>query len=260
MSEQTVPTPVLNPANNTMPTSPQRPFFNPDMRVIVVPLDNGQRCFVVDDVLLEPERLLALAQAHKQAFKPVDFSAYPGRFLMLPAKLRDEMEDCFRRQMRPLFDARRLLSMHARLSMVTLAPSELKPAQWICHSDHFGLEPAQSIQASVLYLFKDASLGGTGFYQPARPPEEMRALFDDAVRLPADLFASRYAIEPGYLLDSNRYFNRIGGVEARWNRMVFYDGAMLHSGDIRAPDRLVDNPLEGRLTLNGFYTCRRHAR
>lgn len=243
-----------------MPNAPQRPFFNPDAEVTLVRLDDGQRCFVVDEALLEPERLLGLAQGHKDAFRPVDFSAYPGQFLMLAPPLLGELEDYFRRHMRPLFDARRLLRMHARLSMVTLAPNELRPAQWICHSDQFGLEPTQSIQASVLYLFKDATLGGTGFYRPSRPPGEIRALFDDAVRLPADLFASRYELKPGYLLDSNRYFQRIGGVEARWNRMVFYDGAMLHSGDIRTPDRLVADPLQGRLTLNGFYTCQRHAR
>lgn len=242
-----------------MPPAQRRPFFNPDMRVTVVPLGNGQRCFVVDDALLEPERLLAWACSREAAFKPVDFSAYPGQFLLLPAELVRETEDYFRRHMRPLFDARRLLRMHLRLSMVTLRPEQLKPAQWLCHSDRFGLQPSQSIQASVLYLFKDAALGGTGFYQPARPPEEVRTLFDDAIALTADAFTTRYDLEPGYLLDSNRYFDRIGGVEACWNRMVFYDGTILHSGDIRAPKKLSHDPLHGRLTLNGFYTCQRHA-
>ena len=242
-----------------MNPSPLRPFFNPRMRIEKPDLSNGQSCYVVDDVLLEPERLVAWAATYRSAFKPVDFSAYPGQFVMLPAELDAAIGDWFTQHMRPLFDARRLIRMHARLSMVTLSPSALRPAQWICHSDHFGLEPSQSIQASVLYLFKDPGLGGTGFYEPTRPAAEMRNLFGDAIQLSADAFAERHGIEAGYMIDSNHYFKRIGGVAARWNRMVFYDGTILHSGDIVAPEKLNNDPLSGRLTLNGFYTCRRRA-
>ncbi|GAH33624.1 unnamed protein product, partial [marine sediment metagenome] len=55
------------------------------------------------------------------------------------------------------------------------------------------------------------------------------------------------------------WFVHIGRVAAKWNRIVFYDGSMLHSGDIFAPDRLSADPLRGRLTLNGFFTSRRNA-
>lgn len=242
-----------------MPQPASRPFFNPAMRVQTMLLSNGQCCHVVDDALLEPERLLAWAMAHKAAFQPIGFSAYPGQFVMMPTQLEGEVDTFFSRHMRPLFDARRLLRMHLRLSMVTLAPAQLRPPQWLCHKDNFGVEPTQSIQASVLYLFRDEGLGGTGFYEPALPAHVMSALFNDAVHLRTELFAERYGLQPEYLLDSNRYFHRIGGVAARWNRMVFYDGTILHSGDIRAPGRLSDDPASGRLTLNGFYTCRRHA-
>lgn len=235
------------------------PFFNPRMSLEKLTLSNGQCCYVMDDALLQPELLVGWANASKAAFKLVDFSAYPGQYVMLPCQLDASISAWFTQQMRPLFDARRLIRMHMRLAMVTLPAEALRPAQWLCHSDNFGVAPEQSIQASVLYLFKDPGLGGTAFYEPARPAAEMKALFDDAIRLSADEFAQRYGLQPGYLVDSNRYFNRIGGVAARWNRMVFYDGTILHTSDIPAPDRLNDDPLSGRLTLNGFYTCRRHA-
>lgn len=235
------------------------PLFNPKMQVVATPLSNGQHCYVVDDVLLESERMVAWAAAQQAAFQPVGFSAYPGQFLLLPAELNAALESFFLAYMRPLFDARRLVRSHTRLSMVTLSPQALRPAQWLCHSDHFGLEPSQSIQASVLYLFKNEGLGGTGFYEPARPAEEMKALFDDAIKLSAADFATRYGLEPGYLQGSNPFFNRIGGVPARWNRMVFYDGTILHTSDIPSPQLLGGDPKRGRLTLNGFYTCRRNA-
>jgi len=62
------------------------------------------------------------------------------------------------------------------------------------------------------------------------------------------------------MIGSNRYFDRVASVPARWNRLIFYDGSLLHSGDIAAPDRLSADPQLGRLTLNGFFTCRRNAR
>ena len=43
-------------------------------------------------------------------------------------------------------------------------------------------------------------------------------------------------------------------IEPKWNRLIFYDGDVFHSGDIRAPERLSDDPAVGRLTLNGFFT------
>lgn len=242
-----------------MANSAPRPLFNPQMQVVATPLSNGQCCYVVDDVLLEPERMVTWAATQQAAFQPVGFSAYPGRFLLLPAELNAELELFFLAHMRHLFDARRLVRSHTRLSMVTLPPQALRPAQWLCHSDHFGLEPSQSIQASVLYLFENEGLGGTGFYEPARPAGEMKALFDDAITLSAADFGVRYGLEPGYLQGSNHFFNRIGGVPARWNRMVFYDGTILHTSDIPSPALLNDDPRRGRLTLNGFYTCRRHA-
>ena len=84
-------------------------------------------------------------------------------------------------------------------------------------------------------------------------------LFQDATQLSSGEFTQRYAIEPGYLHQSNAYFTRIGGIPPKWNRLIFYDGSLLHSGDITAPEKLSNDPLSGRLTLNGFFTSRRNA-
>lgn len=233
--------------------------FNPQPQIECWPLADGHVCYVVDDALLKPERVLEWAAARGTAFRRVDFNAYPGNYLMLPAAAGQALRDFFVRHVRGLFDARRLLQMSCRLSMVTLPPQALRPYQWLCHSDRFGLAPAQSIQASVLYLFKDEGLGGTGFYKPARPAAEIAQLFGDANTLSAEDFSDRYGIEPGYLLASNAWFTRTGGVPARWNRLIFYDGSLLHSGDILAPDRLSPDPKLGRLTFNAFFTCHRKA-
>lgn len=236
-----------------------RPLFNPNPRIQTVTLSDEQCCYVVDDALSDPQAMVDWAGQYHGAFRPVDFNAYPGQYLLLTEAMNRAVESFFMQHVRPLFDARRLQRMHARLAMVTLPPQALRPAQWLCHSDHFGLGPSQSIQASVLYLFHDERFGGTGFYAPTRPPNQMAQLFGDATRMTAEDFHLRYGIEPGYIQRSGPYFERTGGVLARWNRMLFYDGTILHSGDILSPGMLSDDPLKGRLTLNGFFTCRRHA-
>ncbi len=93
----------------------------------------------------------------------------------------------------------------------------------------------------------------------ARSREEIAALFADSTSLSNEAFAQRHGIAPGYMRESNAYFERIGGVPARWNRLIFYDGSLLHSGDIPSADRLSDDPSIGRLTFNGFFVSRRHA-
>lgn len=243
-----------------MPSSQQKfAAFSPNPRIDTVRLANGQPCFVVDDALLEPERIVQFAAARLEQFRNVDFNAYPGVYLPSPVEISGALNEFFVVHMRRRFDARRMRHMHCRLSMVTLRPHELQPYQCMCHRDMAALDPQHSIQASILYLFRDGGLGGTSFYEPARSAAETAQLFHDATSLPRETFWRNYAMDPGYMCKSNKWFTRVGGVEARWNRLIFYDGYALHSGDILAPDRLTDDPLTGRLTLNGFFTSRRNA-
>jgi hypothetical protein len=233
--------------------------FNPHPQIEHVRLANDAVVHVIDDALIEPERYVEWAALNADAFRPVDFNAYPGNFLLMPGAVDDALRDYFNQHMRSLFDARRLVRMQCRLSMVTLAPQTLRPYQWLCHSDRSGLDATQSIQASVLYLFKDASLGGTSFYVPSRSPAETAQLFADSSTLSNEAFTQRHGIEPGYMHASNAYFERVGDIPARWNRLIFYDGSLLHSGSIRAPEKLTTDPRTGRLTVNGFFVCRRNA-
>jgi Family of unknown function (DUF6445) len=233
--------------------------FNPRPRIERVELIPGQACLVIDDALLEPERLVEFAAAQGAQFRRVDFNYYPGILLPTPGTISTALNAFFVEHIRPYFHARRVMRMHSRLALVTLPPQELCPYQWICHRDNDEVTPGQSIQASVLYLFRDVSLGGTSFYEALMPDEEVRRLYKDAGALSAQEFGDRYGLSPGYQCDSNRYFRRVGSVEAKWNRLIFYDGGMLHSGDILAPEKLSADPRVGRLTLNGFFTCRRPA-
>jgi hypothetical protein len=234
-------------------------MFNPRPTIQVVPLHDGHRCLVVDDALLDPEHWRTWAVEHRDRFAPSPY-AYPGIELTLPADVIALIGDDFAQHVRQRLGARRTLAMTARMSLVTLAPHQLLARQGSCHRNRLGVPPGHCLAASVFYLFDDPALGGTNIYRPRKSAAAIEALVDNSNTLPNDLFAARHPdIAPGYMTDGNAWFERVANMPARFNRAVFYDGGLFHSGDIRAPDELSADPRRGRLTMNGFFTCRRHA-
>lgn len=234
-------------------------MFNPNPKIDAVLIAGQQVGYVVDDALREPERMVEYALEHRDAFALAPFNAYPGLEFHLPRPLSAQLDEFFRLHIRRLFRARRTLEMYSRLSLVTLTPDKLRPIQWLCHRDRMGVSPQQCIAASVLYLFKDESLGGTSFFMPRHSAEETEALMRGAAVAAPNAFAEETGIVPGYLVDSNAYFEHVCTVPPRWNRMIFYDGSVFHSPDIRSPHKLNPDVIRGRLTLNGFFTCSRVA-
>ncbi len=234
-------------------------MFNSRPRIEVIPIHGPHACLVIDDAFLEPERLVAFAQERRDDFAQAPFNAYPGRELRMAERFSAQLDDFFRLHVRARLGARRTLRMYSRLAMVTTPPHELQPRQSICHRDRLDFGANQCIAASVLYLFKEPALGGTSFFVPIQPQSEIDRLVHDSGTLDADAFAARYALPRDYMRDSNAFFGRVLTVPARWNRLIFYDGTIFHSGDSAHPEMLTDEPGAGRLTLNGFFTCSRVA-
>lgn len=233
-------------------------FFNPAARVSALAVAPGEFCFVVDEALANPEGLVGWAA--KQQFRPPEGFPYPGVIVDAPPAVSATVGDYFAQYVRGRLGGRRTLSTTVRLSLVTLSPQQLRPVQWQCHRDRLGPVPQDvRLAAMVTYLFRDSGLGGTSFYRSLLSDEESERMTNDAGRMTADEFSVRYGLEAGYLNGSNRYFERLAQVPAAWNRMLFYNGDLFHSGDIAAPTRLSADPRTGRLTLNGFFTCRRAA-
>jgi len=230
-------------------------FFNPSARVSAVPIAPGEFCIVIDEALANPAGLVEWAAM--QHFRPPEGFPYPGVIVAAPPAVSAMVGDYFAQHVRGRLGGRRTLSATVRLSLVTLPPQQLRPVQWQCHRDRLGPAPRDlRLAAMVTYLFHDGGLGGTSFYRSLLGEEDTDRMIDEAGRLGAGEFSARYGLEAGYLQGSNRYFERLAQVPAAWNRMLFYNGDLFHSGDIVAPARLSADPRGGRLTLNGFFTCR----
>jgi hypothetical protein len=209
-------------------------------------------------VLLDPEALVA--QAAGQAFTPLGHYPYPGPVLMAPAWLTGLVTAHFTEHARTRLGGRRVQSGSVRFSLVSTPPEQLAPIQWQCHRDRLAVEPAKVLfAASVLYLFRDPTLGGTSFYRSRLSREDTEQMVADSAALDAAAFTERWRVSAGYMQGSNRNFELVASVPAAWNRLICYDGSLFHSADVN-PGRLSDDPCTGRLTLNGFYNCTRAAR
>lgn len=232
-------------------------MFNPHPRVQVVPITPRHACYVIDDALLEPERWVEYALAHRSEFLDKPGNAFPGPELSLEPAGVACFADFFARHARRPLGGRRTLRSLARLSLTTRSPDELRPWQWFCHVDRKGVPPGHMAAACVLYLFEDERLGGTSFYMPKRPAAQIAALMEASASMPPAQFSAQFGIAPGYMTASNAWFEQVCSIPPRWNRMIFYTGTVLHSGDIRHPELLTDDPRRGRLAINGFFTCSR---
>jgi hypothetical protein len=233
--------------------------FSPIPRVSDVPIGGGQACLVFDDVLADPQAWIEFGAARRDAFAESPDNAYPGPELQLPAATVAALDGFFAQHARRALGGRRTLRATARLAIATRQPEDLAPRQWLCHVDRMQAVPGEAIAASVLYLFADPALGGTAFFRPRRPLADVASLVQDSATLSPAGFRIRSGLPRGYMTTSNPWFERVAAVPARFNRLIFYPGSVFHSADITAPERLDPDPRRGRLTLNGFFVCRRGA-
>ena len=233
-------------------------MFNPHPTITRVAIAPGHEALVIDEALREPERWVELAAEHRTDFENSPHNAYPGGELRMPDPVSSRLDEYFAKHARAALGARRTLRMYSRLALATRQASELEPRQWICHRDRLDTDPANCVLASVLYLFRDETLGGTGFFVPRRDAPSTALLIHESGTLAPSVFAQKFGIAAGYQTESNAWFEKTGAIAPRWNRLIFYDGgAVFHCSDIAAPERLSPDPRTGRLTWNGFFVCRR---
>ena len=146
------------------------------------------------------------------------------------------------------FDIESFDLIEASFSIVTLQPGELEPVQRAPHFD----STDQNYYALLHYLRVPLN-SGTAFYRQRstgieRVTEANVATF---VRT-AEADAARLTPDSGYIRGSDEYFEEIEAVEAVPDRLVIYQGSLLHSGIIPEGTSFSADPREGRLTANIF--------
>lgn len=138
--------------------------------------------------------------------------------------------------------------LEASFSMVTTPPAALSPAQCAPHFD--STDPSY---LALLHFVHVPGPTGTAFYRQRRTGIEMvsEANVASFVRT-AEGDAARLAPGSGYIEGDDPFFEQIGAVQAKADRLLIYQGSLLHSGIVPASLGLSDDPRRGRLTANLF--------
>jgi hypothetical protein len=146
------------------------------------------------------------------------------------------------------FEIDRFTLLEASFSIVATEPAALSPPQ---RAPHFDTTDQKHL--ALLHYLRVPANSGTAFYRHRstrieRVSDENAASFilaaqADAAKLPPD---------SGYIQGSDDFFEQIGAVEAVPDRLVIYQGCLLHSGIIPPDMGFSEDPKRGRLTANLF--------
>ncbi len=218
----------------------------------------GESVVVIDAALPAPEAAVDLA-ASLAPFPPVAGNYYPGARLILapehgPAAKTYVDATCVAAlpALRSVFGIAGFEVVEASFSMVTTPPADTTPGQRVAHCD-----TSDPSRFAVLHYLCRPEHGGTGFFRHRvtgfeRITPERHMLYSQALELDLEI----YPPAPAYLHSSSPVFERIGAVDAAFNRMVIYRSALLHSGLIPDDFACVADPRTGRLTGNLFLRGR----
>ncbi len=226
------------------------------VRVVVHGLER-EPVVVIDDFLADARALVE--QAATQSYVGVTGNLYPGIRSPLPAEYLRHVLALAREPARRVFglDDPDLARVEGDFSVVTTPPSQLQLLQCMPHFD-----TTDRRQLAVLHYLCAPEQGGTAFYRhratgyesvdPSRHDNYMAALG-------AELKASGPPPRD-YIRGNSALFEQIGALEARFNRLVIYRSATLHSGVIPPGAAFDADPRKGRLTANTFLLFRDAAR
>ena len=241
-------------------SNPPEIEINSDLQIRVAEIAPGYSCIIIDDFLREPHALVEYAARNADAFSTPERS-YPGLLYNIDNNAMKDIIRFIRSSMSKQFSfLRGGVETSTFLSMATLQPEELSNLQRLCHSDPRGQLDRRNY-ASLVYLFENEELGGTGFYRWKEVSliQQATALdLEDPQRALAFLqeHFPTYNEPASYMNGSNEIAELLFDVPARFNRFVFYSGDVPHSAKISSPELLSGDFRSGRLTLNCFASVR----
>lgn len=208
---------------------------------------------VIDDFSGDPEGVARIADA-MAPFPAVDVNYYPGarRFITRADGDADAYVERTCRDAAQFiagaFDVETFRLVEASFSIVSLAPDQLRPVQ---RSPHFD-SPDPGYFALLHYLRVPPG-SGTAFYRQRSTGIETVTEHNISTFIrTAEAIEPLLARDSGYIHGSNEFYEQIGSVEALPDRLIIYQGCLLHSGIIPHGMRFSDDPREGRLTANIF--------
>jgi hypothetical protein len=219
---------------------------------------NGQNpVVVIDEFSGDPERIGRIAEA-LAPYPEVESGYYPGvRRLISEADLdawdyvQRTCEDAAQ-FIAGAFDIEEFDLLEASFSIVSTQPRDLALRQRAPHFD--STDPKYF---AVLHYLRVPADTGTAFYRQRTTGIERVTEFNASSFVSvAQVQAAQLSPDAGYISGSDAFYEQIGAVEAVPNRLIIYQGSLLHSGIIPKAMSFSADPSEGRLTSNIFVRAR----
>jgi hypothetical protein len=237
--------------NHTSKSADDTPLINSACKLQTIRLGTENNTVViVDDFLSNADNFLKQEHLSSKFVEEAD-NYYPGTRSDISANYSSSLKAFFLDNIAGIFGAfdTGSWSIQSKLCLANKAPKDLSPIQSIPHFDTSDVN-----QIAAVHYLCDAPFQGTSFYQhrtsgfESISPERSKAYFK---------WLSREAIttgmpKSGYIMGDSELFKRVGKVDCKYNRIIFYKSNMLHAGDIDAKTDLNKDPLRGRLTANSF--------
>jgi hypothetical protein len=208
---------------------------------------------VIDDFSGDPAGLVEIAAA-MTPFPPMDKGYYPGlrRFIAKADQAASNYVDCTLEAIAPFiadaFGADGFDLLEASFSIVTSNPAALQPPQRAPHFDT--TDP--KLYAVLHYLNVPPDSGTAFFRQRSTGIEQATETNNGILVRVARREMATLPAGSGYILGSNPHYEQIGAVDAVPDRLIIYQGSLLHCGIIPPGMNRSANPREGRLTTNIF--------
>jgi hypothetical protein len=211
---------------------------------------------VIDDFSGSLERILEIAE--DLAPFPRHTNYYPGVrriFTAADTAANAYVEESCERAARftaDAFDIDVFDLVEASFSMVTLEPTELTVPQ---RAPHFDTTDQKDL--ALLHYLRAPPDSGTAFYRQRATGIERVTESNVSIYVPvAEVQIPQLPEGSGYFHGSDEFYEQIGAVEAVPDRMIIFQGSLLHSGIIPPDMPLTGDPRHGRLTANIFVRGR----
>ncbi|WP_064435778.1 DUF6445 family protein [Pseudoalteromonas neustonica] len=231
--------------------------LNPKMSIEKKLIPGTTLCvYIIDDFLLDAASVINFAY-NIAYFNPMfsDNSYYPGKRDNMPQPYLDLLQTFFQNTMLPVLELGNDYSATVHkclLSLITCEPSSLLLEQKIPHIDS-----CDGDDYAFVHYLSPAELGGTSIYKYTPEnliqfSEEHRYLLEHMMPKVENSQEEHH----GYINSTTSLFEQVLTIKAKFNRLVIYQGNLLHSANITCTKSYSNNPKQGRLSIASFASIK----
>jgi len=226
---------------------------NPELTIKSIQIPNTNlNAFIIDDFLLSTDSVMHFAK-NIAYFNPMhsDNSYYPG--------VRDNMPQPYTRLLQTFFQEKivpkligktqhKAIIHKSLISLITCPPYELITEQKMPHVDS-----CKSNEYAFVHYLSGAEHGGTSIYRYIPKDiiefsEQDEFILDDML----EGITAKSDEHSGYITQTTSLFDQVLSVEAKVNRLVIYQGNLLHGANLTSKESYSGDTNNGRFSITSF--------